>query len=126
MQSDLFQKKTGRCTFLPAPSRLSPGGIAAASAHMLMPIRNCFFVCYGSVGLVNANPGGYQSQVIWGPVPQAVAAKAEVTDVCTSSFQGDTDDLVLLLEQVRGRRQGKCPPSLSGSAEDHSQPLDIC
>lgn len=30
-------------------------------------IKNCFFVCYSPIGLVNASPFGDQSQPIGGP-----------------------------------------------------------
>lgn len=46
-----------------APSALDPAG----SAHM--PIKNCFFVCYHPVGLVDASFTGFQSKVFWGSVP---------------------------------------------------------
>lgn len=37
---------------------LSPGGIATASVHM--PIKNCFFVCYSLVGLLDMSLIGFQ------------------------------------------------------------------
>ena len=43
-----------------------------------------------------------------------------------NSFQGDTSDLVLLLEQAGGRRWEKYPLASSVSGEDCSQPLDAC
>lgn len=52
----------------------------------------------------------------WGPVPRAT--KARMSDLYTSSFQGDTSDLVLLLEQAGGRRQGRCLPASLPSGED--------
>lgn len=48
----------------------------------------------------------------------------EVLDVWTSSFQGDADDLFLLLEQARGRSLGKCSLALPGSGKASSQHLD--
>lgn len=45
-------------------------------------------------------------QELWGLIPQVAAANSGVLDVCTGSFQGDTGDLVLLLEQAGGRRPG--------------------
>ena len=44
-------------------------------------------LCYSSVGLVNASPIGFQSQMFWGHVPWAAAAKAGVPDMWISSFQ---------------------------------------
>lgn len=35
-------------------------------------------LCYSPVGLPNASTIGYQTQAIWGPIPQAAAAKAVV------------------------------------------------
>lgn len=64
------------------------------------PVKHCFFVHYSPV----SEPGD------WGPVPQAVATKARVSDLYASSFQGDTGGLVVLLEQAGGRRQGRCSP----------------
>lgn len=46
--------------------------------------------------------------------------------MCTSSFQSDAGDLVLLLEQARGIRWGKCLPAPPGSGMDCSQSLDVC
>lgn len=34
-----------------------------------MPIKNCFFVCYGPVGLMDTSSAGFQSQVFQGPIP---------------------------------------------------------
>lgn len=65
---DSFQGKTGKWAFLPAPSALIPGGIAVVSNGA--PIKNCFFVYYSSVGLVNVIPVGFQSQLFLGPITQ--------------------------------------------------------
>ena len=63
--------------------------------------RTLFFVYYSPVGLVNASPGGYQSQAIQGPVPWAAAVKVGLPDECPSSFWGDIGNL----ERASGRRQ---------------------
>ena len=49
---------------------------------VLVPIKNCLLVCYNLVGLVNASPIDYESQVIWGPISQIAATKSGVPDVC--------------------------------------------
>ena len=38
-----------------------------AGAHT--PVNKCSFVSYSSVGLVNTSPVGFQSQVIYKPIP---------------------------------------------------------
>ena len=38
-------------------------------------VNNCFFVCYSAMGLMNASPIGFQSYVIWEPVPLVAALK---------------------------------------------------
>ena len=45
----------------------------------------------------------YQSQTIYSTVPWVRAARAGAWDVCTSFYQEDTSDFVLLLEQVGGK-----------------------
>ena len=55
---------------------------------------------------------GHLETVSW------VAAKtAGVLSVWASSFQGEGGNFVLLMEQAKGRRQGKCSPALSGSSQ---------
>ena len=78
---------------------------------LLHSSKNCFFLCYSPVGLVNASSVGYQSWVIWGPIPRVATAKGGVPNICISSFQGDTGDLVLSFEPTGRRRWGKFPPA---------------
>lgn len=40
---------------------------------MLAPFKDCFFVCYSSVGLAIASSVGCQRQVSWTPIPQVGA-----------------------------------------------------
>lgn len=80
--------------------------------------KNCFFVCYCPVGLVNASPQLYITARVPRAVPQAAATKADAPEKCTSFIQRDAGDLVLSLEQAGGKRQGECPPAASGSRED--------
>lgn len=54
------------------------------------PAKNCFLVCYSTVGLVKASPVGSYSQVTCRPIPYLATAKAGVPDICTISSQGDT------------------------------------
>lgn len=72
------------------------------------------------MGLVNGNPVGYQSQVIWRPIAQAAAQKLGA-EVCASFFQRHTGDL----EQARGTGQKRCLLVSPVLREDHSQPLDV-
>lgn len=48
--------------------------------------NNCFFAWYSLVGIMNARLVGYQTQLIWGPVPQVAALKVEVLDICSKPF----------------------------------------
>lgn len=57
--------------------------------------------------------------------PWAATAKAKVSVIYTDFFQGDTSDLVLLLEWVGGRGQGRCLLAFLSLGEDHSQPLNM-
>lgn len=66
------------CSLTTEPWKYSSG---ECLHYMLSPIRNCFFLCYNSVRFPNASPIGYESQMIWVPLPQAKATKAEVPDV---------------------------------------------
>lgn len=45
--------------------------------------------------------------------------------VWESSSQGEAGNLVLLMEQANGRRQGKCSPALSGSRKVRNQHLHV-
>lgn len=77
---------------------------------------------YSPVGLLNAIPMGYYSQVIQGPIPQATDRKAGVPEVYISSSQGDTSDA----EQAKVGEQGRCLQVSLSSREDCSEPLDAC
>lgn len=55
---------------------------------------------------------------------QVAATKFGTPEVRTSSFQAEVGDLVLLLEEVRGGMQGRCPLALLSSEEDGSQHLN--
>ena len=57
-----------------------------------------------TVGLVNISSIGYESQSVSRPVSLVADAKAWVSYVYISPFQGDTSNLVLLSEQNGGRR----------------------
>ena len=61
-----------------------------------------------------------------GPISQVATVKAAVLDMCTSSFQRDTGDLVSLLKQASTNRWSKYLPASLVSEEDPSQPLDAC
>lgn len=41
------------------------------------------------------------------------------------SSQGEAGNLILLMEQANGRRQGKCSPALSGSRKVCNQHLHV-
>lgn len=79
--------------------------------------KKCFFVCYNPVDLMNVNPLGYQSQVIWRPIPSVANANKKTNqtktttngalDKCTSSFQRDDGDLTFIWGQGKRRRWGK-------------------
>lgn len=79
-----------------------------------MTIKNDLFSTI--LRIISGSPTGYWGQVIWGSIPPAVATKAEEPHVGTSTFQGDTGNKVLLLEQAGGKRdEGYLPaPSLWG------------
>ena len=57
------------------------------------------------------------------PLPRVTARKAGVTDTYTNSFHGDTRTLLVLLEQVGGKKYERCPLASLACGEDHSQPL---
>lgn len=61
-----------------------------------MSIKFFFFVCYNPVELVNERFIG--SQATQGLIPWVIIGKADVPDMCTNSFQQDTDDSFSLLE----------------------------
>lgn len=63
---------------------LSPGGIATGSPSK--PIKNCFYVCYSLVGLMDTSPFGFQSWVLWGLVPPVKVLKAGVLDIGSKLF----------------------------------------
>lgn len=54
-------------------------------------IKNCFFVCYSPVGLVNASSLAIRGSQLEA-CPSAAVMKAGVQGMCTRSFQGDTGD----------------------------------
>ena len=57
------------------------------------------------------------------PLPWVTAMKAGVTDMYTNSFHGHTGTLLVLLEQVGGKKYERCPLASLACGEDHSQPL---
>lgn len=81
------RKKLGDRFSLLEPSALGLGVQLQGAA--LESTNNRFFVFYSPVGLVNASCIGYQSQVIYKPVPWAAVTEVGVLDVCPSSFQGE-------------------------------------
>lgn len=81
-------------------------------------LKNCFFVCYSPVGVMNSRPTDYKSWLIWESVHWMAVIKVGVLDVWPS-FQGEAD--VLLLEEAGGRLQKNCPLAFSDSLEDPSQ-----
>lgn len=84
----------------------------------------CFLIMVSYYGTYEFK-SHYMSELdVWGSIPRMAAMEFEVLDVWTSSFQGDADDLFLLLEQARGRSLGKCSLALPGSGKASSQHLD--
>ena len=65
---------------------------------------DCFFVCFGPVGLVNASTFGYQSQEIWVHAVQVAVQKLE-HQMCVQASREITGELVLLLEGLGGEGQ---------------------
>ena len=94
MWLDPFQGKTKRWVFLSAPSVLSPSGIATASACVLTYVKNCFFVCFSLVCLVDTSPLGFQRYVFWGPIPCVGVLNIGALDVQSKPFapQGEDGD----------------------------------
>ena len=52
----------------------------------LCSFKNCFFVCYYSVGHMTASPVDFQSQVFWDPVPQVGSLKVGAPYVWSKPF----------------------------------------
>ena len=82
MYSGSFQAEIGEWALLPTPSALGRG--VQQSGDAPVPIKNCLFVCYSPMELMNASLISYQSQAIQGPIPQVAAAKAGV-QMCTQA-----------------------------------------
>lgn len=77
MLSNPFQGKSRRRAFMSVPSKLSMGYSRCwwVLQHLF---SNCFFVCYGLVKLVKANPVGCWSWMMWGFSLSTGALKDEV------------------------------------------------
>ena len=101
MQWNSFQGDTERWVFLSAPSILSLEGITVENA--CCPFKNCYFVLFYIV-LWDSWMMSSTFRARWFEAPSLSSHKKVVAlDVCTSSFQGEAGNLVLLSEQVRGR-----------------------
>lgn len=48
--------------------------------------KNCVFVCYALVGLIDACPAGFQSLVFWEPILQVEILKVGAPDVVSKLF----------------------------------------
>ena len=79
----------------------------------------CSYYCF-PVRLMNARPIGCQNKLMWTPVPQVTGIKLGVLDVWTSSFKGDTHDLVWY--RSCREKAGQCLLAPSGFREDMSAP----
>ena len=77
------------------------GGRGGASA----PIKNCFFLCYRSVGLKNASPVGAQSQVIQGSAPQATITKS--WDTNQTSVQAPSRKILMTQNSLEQESEGR-------------------
>lgn len=91
---------------------------------MLILLNNCFFVCSCPLGFIIASPIGYQSKIICRPIPLA-ATKAEAPDVCTSSYQGDTSNLIFIVGVGHRERVGKYLPAFPVPRKYCSQLLGV-
>ena len=58
-----------------AISVLDPVWIALMSLNE--PFKNCFFICYNLVSLIDTSLSDFQSLVFWGPIPEVEVVKVE-------------------------------------------------
>lgn len=102
MQSNSFQGDTERWVFLSAPSILSLKGITGKCLLHTQKLLFCF-VLYSPVRLMDDEFHWLSELDDLRRHLSAAIKKVVALDVCTSSFQGEAGNLVLLSEQVRGR-----------------------
>lgn len=88
MQSNLFQGRLGDRLLFARSFHAELWWDSCSECSHVHPLA----AALSTTVLENASPIGYQSQVIWEPVPWVVS------DMCTRSFQRDAGDLALLLE----------------------------
>ena len=74
MQIGFFQVNTVNWASLSIHSALSPGGIVLANPHISN--KNCFFVHYSLVDLMNISTLGFQSQMFFAACPSGGSVKA--------------------------------------------------
>ena len=83
-------------------------------------IKSCFFVCYGPVGLMNASPSGYQSQVIQSSVHFGSCCKSWGTRCMYKLFAGRYQQLGV----VWRKKVDRCLLVYPMSREGCRRPLD--
>lgn len=110
-----FAVKIRRFAFLPASTALSLGSVVSVTTHLCLLRTASLFgiVLWDSwrqalLAIRTRQSGGHLS----GGSYKSWGARHVM---CISSFQTDDSDPVLLLEQARGRRWGKCLPAPQGS-----------
>lgn len=79
-------------------------GVGERKAGAPVLIKSCFSVCYSPVGLMNASPSGYQSQVIQSAVHFGSCCKSWGTRYMYKLFAGRYQQLGVVWREKADRR----------------------